>query len=191
MVRRFGGSIVTLSEEGAELPLTVHSLHPRTLLLIGWLLATAAPSSPLAAQDRSRMWLGAGIGSAARTDEAGGAALMGELVFQVKHHHFALRALGAADPFSENDDHFGEVGLLYGRTALRKWGHASIAGGLALTAISPCPNGGCTTLGLPVVAEVSARLGPVFGVGLQGFGNLNSRSSYYGFALFLQLGWMP
>jgi hypothetical protein len=136
------------------------------------------------------MWLGAGLGSAARTDGAAGVAVMGELVYQVKVHQFALRGILAADPLGENGDEFGEVGLLYGRVALRKWGHTSIAGGVAVTGIAPCPRSSCTTLGLPVVAEISARLGPVIGVGLQAFANLNSRSSYAGWALLIQLGWM-
>jgi hypothetical protein len=158
-------------------------------VIIALLTLSTFHSSRLAGQDRPRMWLGAGLGSGARAD-GGGVAVMGELVYQVRPHHFALRGILVADPLGEDADAFGELGLLYGRTALRKWGHASIAAGLAITGTTPC-SGRCSTLGLPVVAEISARLGSVVGVGLQGFANLNSLGSYFGFALFLQLGWMP
>jgi hypothetical protein len=154
-------------------------------------IISAALCPPLAAQDRSRIWLGAGLGSAGRTDGAGGVAVMGEVVYQHKRHQFAVRGLLAADPLGENGDEFGEVGLLYGRVAIKKSGHASIAGGLAVTAVSPCRTRSCTTLGFPIVGEVSARIGSVLGVGLQGFANINTRSSYAGFALLIQLGWMP
>ena len=163
--------------------------------ILAWLMAiTAGLPSPLVGQDRSRIWLGAGLGSAARSDGAGGAALMGEIVYQVKAHHFAIRAMGAADPFGEGADEFGEIGLLYGRAAKRPWGHGAIAAGLAVTGVSSCRDAatsGCTTLGIPVVAEAALRLGSVAGVGIQGFANLNRKSVYGGVVLFLQLGWLP
>jgi hypothetical protein len=146
------------------------------------------------AQDRSRIWLGAGLGSAARSDGASGFAVMGEIVYQVKAHHFTIRAMGAAEPFGEGADEFGEIGLLYGRAAKRTWGHAAISGGLAITSVASChasATSGCTTLGVPVVAEAALRFAPVVGVGIQGFANLNPKSVYGGLVLFLQLGWMP
>jgi hypothetical protein len=164
--------------------------------VLAWLMAiTPALPSPLVGQDRSRIWLGAGLGSAARSDGASGFALMGEIVYQVKAHHFAIRAMGAADPFGEGADEFGEIGLLYGRAAKRAWGHGTIAAGLAVTGVSSCRDAaatsGCTTLGIPVVAEAALRLASVAGVGIQGFANLNRKSVYGGVVLFLQLGWLP
>jgi hypothetical protein len=53
--------------------------------ILAWLMAiTPVLPSPLVGQDRSRFWLGAGLGSAARSDGASGFALMGEIVYQVK-----------------------------------------------------------------------------------------------------------
>jgi len=164
------------------------------LMLAGSLVTTTALSPTLAAQDRSRIWLGAGLGSAARADGASGFAVMGEVVYQVRAHHFAVRALGAADPFDTGADAFGEIGLLYGRAAKRKWGHGAISAGLAVTGVSSCSDAGtsgCTTLGVPVVAEAALRLASVVGVGIQGFANLNPKSVYGGVVVFLQLGWLP
>jgi hypothetical protein len=165
--------------------------------LIGALAAIvlySAFSHSVAAQDRSRIWLGVGLGGAGRTDGAGGAAVMAQLAYQTRAHQFSLRAMGAADLFGSNADEFGEIGLLYGRTKKRPWGHASIAGGLALTYLSSCPRGqssDCTTLGVPLTAEVAAKLARVLGVGVQGFVNVNPKSVYLGYSLFVQIGWLP
>jgi hypothetical protein len=157
------------------------------LLLLG-----LSPSWAVA-QDRSRIWLGVGLGGAATTSEASGMALMGEVVYQTGPHHFAIRAMGAADPFGEDADEFGEIGVLYGRGAKRDWGHATIAAGLALTGFGSCSGTGrgCHTIGVPVAAEAALRFAYVIGVGAQGFANLNSKSIYGGLVFFLQLGFMP
>jgi len=117
---------------------------------------------------------------------------MAEIVYQTGPHYFALRAAGAADPSGENADEFGEIGVLYGRAAKRSWGHASLAAGLAITGVSSCDDeltgGTCTTLGVPVTAEATARVASFFGLGAQAFANLNSKSAYGGVVVFLQLG---
>jgi hypothetical protein len=180
--------------------LRVPSLSPgrfRPLIVGGILVFLNAILSarPAVAQDRSRIWLGLGLGGAATTSEASGMALMGEVVYQTGPHHFAIRAMGAADPLGEDADEFGEIGALYGRAAKREWGHATVAAGLAVTGFGSCPDsasgGGCHTLGVPVVAEAALRLGSVAGIGAQGFANLNSKSVYGGLVFFLQLGFMP
>src|SRR3954470_15892725 len=74
------------------------------------------------------------LGSAARADGAAGYALMAEIVYQTGPHYFAVRAAGAADPLGEGADEFGDFGVLYGRSATKDWGHASVAAGLAITA---------------------------------------------------------
>jgi hypothetical protein len=50
--------------------------------------------------------------------------------------------------------------VLYGRAAKRTWGHGAISAGLALTSVSSCSDAstsGCTSLGVPVVAEAALR----------------------------------
>jgi hypothetical protein len=158
------------------------------------LLTLNALSTSLAAQDRSRIWLGVGLGGAGGSDEAGGAALMAEIVFQTTVHQFTVRAMGAADPFGEGGGSFGEVGVLYGRGAKRTWGHAAISAGLAWTALESCRSAGgrgCSTIGVPLVAEAAVRVFSIMGVGVQGFANFNSQSIFRGAVLFLQLGWLP
>jgi hypothetical protein len=163
-------------------------------LLCGLLLISSGFCSSLTAQERPHIWLGLGVGSGARADGATGAAVMAEAVYQVRAHHFAIRAVGVVDPYGENADEFGEFGLLYGRAAKKSWGHASIAAGLAITGVSSCreaATSGCTTLGVPIVAEAALRFAPVLGVGAQAYANLNTKSTYGGVVLFLQLGWLP
>lgn len=163
-------------------------------IIVVLLAITSALSTALAAQERSRIWLGLGLGSGARSDGASGGALMAEVVYQVKAHHLAIRGLGVIDPFSTGADGFGELGALYGRAAKRKWGHGVIAAGLALTGVESCRTsdiGGCTTLGVPVLAEAALRLGSIAGLGIQGFANLNPKSVYGGIVVLLQLGWLP
>jgi hypothetical protein len=163
-------------------------------MLLALLAIMTALSPSLIAQDRSRAWLGLGLGGGSRADGSGGFALMAEVVYQVRAHHFAIRGLGVVDPLGEGADEFGEIGLLYGRSAKREWGHGAIAAGLAITGVSSCRDAatsGCTTLGIPIVAEAALRLGSIVGVGAQGFTNLNTKSVYGGLVVFLQLGWMP
>lgn len=119
---------------------------------------------------------------------------MAELAFQKRAHHLAVRGVLLFPGIGEGSS-ADEIGVLYGRMALRPWGHAGIAAGLAYTVLDPCPNNGtvpnCHTVGVPIVAEAAARLGSVVGVGVQAFVNLNSITSYRGALLFLQLGWIP
>jgi hypothetical protein len=164
------------------------------LLFLGLLiLLVGSVSAPLAAQGRSRIWLGLGpLGGGGRADGAEGYAVMAEIVYQTGPHYFAIRAAGAADPLGEGADEFGDFGLLYGRAAKGPWGHASVAAGLAITGVSSCHDalsgGSCTTLGVPVTAEGALRLASFLGVGAQGFANLNSKSVYGGLVVFLQVG---
>jgi hypothetical protein len=51
--------------------------------------------------------------------------------------------------------------------------------------------GGCHTIGVPVIAEAALCPAPVFGLGAQIFANVNSRMTYGGAMVFLQIGWMP
>jgi hypothetical protein len=115
---------------------------------------------------------------------------MGELVFQKGAHQLTARALIMGDPYAESDHPKGEIGLLYGRTAMGPHGHMSISAGLAVTDTDMDSEEGMT-VGVPLVAEAALRIFPVLGVGAQFFANLNSNESYGGLALFLQLGYLP
>jgi hypothetical protein len=188
--RDIGGVTATVAAKIVK-EIAGRMLLPMVVGLLGLLVSSM--SAPLAAQAHPRMWLGLGpLGSAARADGAEGMAVMAEIVYQTGPHYFALRAAGAADPLGEGADEFGDFGLLYGRAALRPWGHASVAAGLAITGVSSCHDalsgGTCTTLGIPLTAEAALRMGSFLGVGVQGFANLNSKSVYGGVVVFLQVG---
>jgi hypothetical protein len=129
-----------------------------------------------------RLWgaVGGGFGS-------NGAAAMGELVFQKGSHQITARAVAEIDPYGE-EDQIGEIGLLYGRTAMSRQGHASISAGVAVTGTDMDTQE--MTLGVPIVGEAALRLFPFLGIGTQVFANLNSMDSYLGLALFMQFGYV-
>jgi hypothetical protein len=140
-----------------------------------------------------RLWaaFGLGFGGSAKGE---GAAVVGELVFQRSPHHLALRATGIADLFDPASCGMGDLGVVYGRTAIGSLGHATVGSGLALTSADRCDGSGGSRgagLGVPIVAEVALRLAPVVGIGLQAFANVNPRASFGGVVVFLQLGWLP
>lgn len=49
---------------------------------------------------------------------------------------------------------------------------------------------GCSTVGVPVVAEVGLG-GSVVGIALQLFGNLNAKAPFAGLGVTVPVGWMP
>lgn len=166
------------------------SVLVRIALLMGLLLPLAQPAQ---AQRPTRIWVGIGLGgTASTTSNADATTLMGQLVYQRAPHHFALRGLVSAELYGSLDA-LGELGLIYGRVFSGGLGHAMIGSGLSYTTHDVCPDepGGCTSLGVPIVAEVGFSPLTILGVGLQAFANLNAGSTYYGAVAMLQLGWMP
>jgi hypothetical protein len=130
-----------------------------------------------------RLWGAAGGGFGSN-----GAAGMVELVFQKGSNQITARAVGELDPY-DGEDQIGEMGLLYGRTAMSRQGHASISAGVALTGTDMDTQ--AMTLGVPIVGEAALRLFPFLGIGAQVFANLNSKDSYLGGVLFMQFGYVP
>jgi hypothetical protein len=143
-----------------------------------------------------RIWLGVGLATAGGQNGIEGFGLLGQVVYQGRPHQAMLRALALLDVenFPDgSDDGTAELGLLYGRTRTRRWGHVSGAAGASVVNFERCPDralGACSTVGLPLTAEAAVN-SPILGVGLQAFGNLNPKASYGGLGLFLQLGWLP
>ena len=165
-----------------------------TALLLGAAaLFTPARAAAQAAGQPHRVWLGAGAAGGGSTHDAidGGVGALAQLVYQGRGHHAALRGLAIGDVFGTSANGLGEVGLLYGRAISTGSGHAALAAGLAGVGFETCPDDddSCFTLGVPLVAEVALGL-EFIGVGLQLFGNLNSKAPYGGVALFAQLGWL-
>jgi hypothetical protein len=142
---------------------------------------------------RARVWAAVGMGAAAPTSGGDAITNMAQLVYQKGSNHFALRGVALHDLQGETNttstDLIGEVGLLYGRTRELSWGRAALAAGISGIAFDACPDDddSCFTAGIPIVAEV-ARSGRAVGIGVQGFGNINTKASYAGAVLFVQVG---
>jgi hypothetical protein len=176
---------VRIGNDGSRRSLRILSL---TVL---WVAAAAGGR----AEEHTRIWLGVGLGTGGSSNDEGGVGPLGQLVYQKRSHYIAARGLFFVDPLDTDSGGggIGEVGILYGRASKGARGHVSLAAGLARTSFGDChrPNGGgCSTLGVPVVAEGAVRPARVFGIGAQLFANLNSQASYGGLMVFLQLGWM-
>jgi hypothetical protein len=63
-----------------------------------------------------------------------------------------------------------------------------------MVSLDSCGQGftsGCTTIGIPFLAEAAVQPLPILGLGVQAFANLNARGSSAGVSVFLQVGWMP
>jgi hypothetical protein len=160
-----------------------------------FLLAAAlhGRASAQSVHDRTRVWLGAGLAGGGGTKTIGGLGLSGQLVYQKHPHQVTMRALELIDLRSGGTDALlVEGGLLYGRTRTRPWGHVSASAGGGLVWFEDCPDGpeACATVGVPLTAEAAVN-SRVLGIGLQAFGNINPKAFYRGFALFVQLGWLP
>lgn len=135
--------------------------------------------------------MAAGLGGGGGRD-AGGSGLVGQLVYERAPHHFALRGLGLADlPYAQEG--LAEAGLLYGRFGGGGIAHAAMAAGLSAVHLERCDDNrnGCTTVGLPLTAEVVLTPLDVIGIGFQVFANINPKSPYAGLFVLVPIGWMP
>jgi hypothetical protein len=103
-------------------------------------------------------------------------------------------AMGDAGSFPDgSDDSVNALSVLYGRRAPASFGYAAVAAGPALvrgSGFSGVPPESRRTAGLSLIGEAGLQTTPV-GLAVQLFGNLNSVSTFGGFAVFLHLGWMP
>ena len=171
-------------------------MNSRGVLLVVATLATflALPDGEASAQtaDRpARVWASLGLGAGGVQDLDAPLALSLQVTAHWGSHHATLRALGMADGIGGSSDEISEVGILYGRRVASSFAYAAAAGGLAwVHSLSGFPRETSRTVGLPVVIEAGLQW-RVFGLGIQGFGNLNTVSSFWGVALLLEIGWMP
>ncbi|MDI6767679.1 MAG: hypothetical protein QME52_12730 [Bacteroidota bacterium] len=76
--------------------------------------------------------------------------------------------------------------MLYGRAAKATYGAASVSGGISI--MSESPNTSFTTVGIPLEAQLIWTPISVFGIGFKGFANVNSKKSFGGGLLCLQIG---
>jgi hypothetical protein len=160
----------------------------------GW--AFPADAAAQAPAPEPRLWIGAGVGAGYLSNEVdndAGLALNAHVAYQRGAHLITARGGMLAEIFG---DELTEVGLLYGRGTTDEATHASISAGMAWVHLDECPDGlfgsgscdSASVLGVPIVAEVAWRPARIFGVGLQGFANLNDQSTFYGAALIVEVG---
>jgi hypothetical protein len=134
-----------------------------------------------------------GLGAGVPTSGGDAITNMAQIAYQKNTHHVAIRGLVLHDLEGESNstttDMIGEIGLFYGRTRLLDWGRVTLAAGVAGIALDTCPDDddSCFTFGVPFAAEIS-RGGSLVGLGVQAFANVNTKASYAGAVLFLQLG---
>lgn len=154
----------------------------------------AVPSWAAAQVDdpSTRVWLGAGLAAGGSTAIGGGFGLLVQIAGQRESRQLTLRAILLSSEVSSFPDGGGEdlaeVGLLYGRTRVQSYGHASISVGLSLVGDGSRHDSRYSP-GMPFAAEVGLEA-LVAGVGAQVFGSLNPYASFVGLAVFLELGWL-
>ena len=165
-----------------------------SLTVLVW-LSSVTPLHAQSASDITRVWgaVGMGAGQAAGPYQGGGeVAGLGEIVVQRGKQRFSIRRVFVTDIWTFA---VGDVGVLYGHTwrSERSPRSFSISTGIARVGSDDCDYVAeqfrCDhTIGLPLSAEVAWQPYRVVGLGLQGFGNINSVSSFAAVALTLQVG---
>ncbi len=144
----------------------------------------------------TRVWLSLGLGGGVAQELDVDGTVSFQATAQWRTHHVVFRALGMGDIGSfpdGSDDSVEEVGVLYGRRRAWSFGYVAASAGLAGVSAKGFPGASREirrTVGVPLALEAGFQ-SPVIGLGIQGFANLNSLTSYAGVFLVLQLGWMP
>lgn len=132
-----------------------------------------------------RGWLTGGLGASTE-----GFAGVAGFDLAVDHHLFSVRGSVASGILGPA---FWDVGLLYGRTGVWERGMASASAGLGVmngdisSGLSRSEPVGAR-IGIPLAARLAWHPTRVVGLGLSGFGNLNTARSFAGLALTLELG---
>ncbi len=115
--------------------------------------------------------------------------------YQLNANLFSIRALWTGNLCftCEETTEFWDLGVLYGRSTVSEYFHASIAGGPGLIGGHHVDDFGqrkdmATTVGAALQAQLFLHVLPSFGIGLYGFANINTETQLYGATLNLQFG---
>lgn len=133
----------------------------------------------------SAVWGQAGLG--ASTANLGGLVALSAVRGP---HVVSARASFVAEHLDGGEDEAFDVALLYGRQ-LRRHGtfRPSAAAGLGYVKCEGCDDGrNASSVGLALSVEAALWPTKVAGLGLHGFGNVNSVASFAGVALTIHLG---
>jgi hypothetical protein len=155
--------------------------RPKTLALLCLLFSSAATfgQTTKTNQARNLIWAfgGGGISNLGGTVGAG-------LSHQFKSHLLSGRFLRNYDFNGGGGTKSWEIGGLYGRSYKTQYAMISGSGGVAY--VGPSPKMG--TVGLPLESQVFWTPTRYFGVGIYVFGNVNTKQSFGGAMLGIQLG---
>jgi hypothetical protein len=133
-------------------------------------------------------WVHGGLGE----DEggvSGGISLSyqkGSNLFSIRYvdnEEFKLDLFGYSGP----PDAVWDVGVLYGRAAKASYGLASISAGLGLVGMSH-NDISSYRLGIPIEGQLFFTPVSILGLGISSFANINSKKSFLGALLCLQIG---
>ena len=174
-------------------------------LVAGWLSLHATTVRAQVAADEGdpvRVIVSPGAFLAGGTEMDSGIGAVAHIAVERGRHRVLFRSVAIADvtgfPDGSGEGDLSEVGLLYGKRGGGPGPGWSVSAGVAAVHFQRCPDDGadpgldpgCTTVGIPVVAEIGVGA-KVVGLGLQLFGNLNAHAPFAGLGLSLPLGWMP
>jgi hypothetical protein len=158
---------------------TLRAINLRSLLLVGFLISNLAVfgQMPKTNQARNLFWVvgGGGISS------LGGSVGVGAS-HQFKSHIISGRFVRNYD-FDDHGTQNWDVGALYGRSY--KTGFAMISGSAGIAYVGGNAN---PTVGIPLESQIFWTPTRYFGIGVYGFGNINTKNSFGGALLGLQFG---
>jgi hypothetical protein len=145
-------------------------------------------------------WINLGLGGSSYGFSVGGNAS-----FQIKNTVGSFRIICNEEfSFFKTPNKLWDIGFMYGFISKKKWSLASISAGIGIINSSvrgrqlSCDGNGWFSsceyamsnhlaIGIPIETQLFLT-GKHIGIGISGFANINSESSYFGALLFLQLG---
>ena len=169
------------------------------LLLVTILAVTATVPASGQGASRSTWWitLGAGRGFfGGGTETAIGAHISAS--YQFGANLISVRSSGTGDILENLFGNPGDIvgtsdwGVLYGRASTHGHLHRSLAVGIGTARVYRAAASGdptsTTHFGVPLEGQLFLRVGGVFGLGLYGYGNVNSDKTYWGLSAAIELG---
>lgn len=154
------------------------------VLVVGLVMVPVGLRAQEAAAARTvGVWVSGGLGGGSE-----GIALLAELAYQTGVHQFGIRGTLMADLY---DDAVADIGVLYARSWQSRHWNLAAGGGVGWVANEECPE--CAGevregVGVPLMARAVWHPIGVLGLGLYGFGNVNTVRSFAGLALTLSMG---
>ena len=169
------------------MPRSARRLVLAFLALIPGLAEAAQDSAPVSRRDTYWLGIGLGAGSEDLAAQANGS-------YQFGANLISARIASTAGLF---DSEITDYGILYGRATRGARDRHLLSAAAGVSLVDGCDGsggflGGCqdqsAVMGFPLEVQASYRPGKLLGVGLYGFANLNSRRSFGGVTLGVQLG---